>query len=323
MEQIDISPAHGQLIGKAMAQAFPGQTWTLLSQVGGGLSTSLIYKVAIDGKPYVARLSDPANPLNNLAREYDAMALAANQNLGPRLYHANPDTGIALMDFVESQPWRGGEANAAEMMRQMAHLIRTMHGGAAFQQDNPLTAKVEDLWRQMRSDLAEHPLVQRNMAQLRQLAPMLNDPADARPCHCDINPGNVLYDGQRLWLVDWAAAAQESFYFDLACCCNFFYQSPEAEAAFLRAYFERPLTPPEEAKYARMNTFVAIYYGLIFLFLSSHSGIALLSASAIDALPTQRQFWQRIGQGQESLSDPLSQQRLGFVYLQKAARALS
>ena len=36
------------------------------------------------------------------------------------------------------------------------------------------------------------------------------DKDDLRPCHCDIHPFNLLYDGNDFWLVDWAIAAQEN-----------------------------------------------------------------------------------------------------------------
>ena len=316
MHEIDIDPTQFRLIDDAVQTAFPDAQWTLLTPVGGGLSTSVLYKIAIGEGTYIVRFSDPAHPHNNLTREYDAMRLAAAQKLAPLLYHADIQTGVALMGFVESQPLHMTDANSSAVMDSMARLLRAMHQGAGFQKDMPLAAKVEIIFSQMQPDLAAAALVQQGMAQLRELAPLLCDPADGRPSHCDINPGNLLFDGHQLWLVDWAAAAQENFYFDLACCCNFFfYQSNDAEKAFLQTYFERRLTAQEEAKYAQMRTFVAIYYGMMFIYLSGMQGAPLLTQQAIDTLPSYGQFMVRVGQGQERLDNPIAQQRLGFVYL--------
>jgi thiamine kinase-like enzyme len=34
-------------------------------------------------------------------------------------------------------------------------------------------------------------------------------------CHSDPKPENILFDGQRVWLVDWHAAIVNDRYFDL------------------------------------------------------------------------------------------------------------
>jgi len=317
----NINPDQFQLIDTAVKSTFPAESWVHVETLGGGLSSSVLYKIKIGERTYVARLSDPADPKNNLSREFAAMNLAAEQNLAPSVYYADPQTGIALIDFIESQTLNAIRSDGSLFMDSLADLLRMVHQGPNFQRDIPLTDKVEYIFTYMRPDLAMVDLVQNGMTKMRKLAPLLSDPEDERPCHCDINPGNLLFDGVQLWLLDWEAATQENFYFDLACCCNFFFfqpaptQNSSSEKAFLEAYFKRPLTAQEEEKYARARTFVTIYYGIMFVHISGIQGASLLTQNEIDALPTYPQFMGQVAQGKEHLDNPTSQQRLGFVYL--------
>ncbi|MEM7126504.1 MAG: phosphotransferase [Chloroflexota bacterium] len=316
MQKSDLTSSQLQLIDCAIQTTFSHKEWVLLEELGGGLSTSILYKIGIDDYAYVVRLSDPSHPHNNLELEYMAMKLAATQALAPQLYYADPQTGIALMEFIRGSSLYASRADSSKLMPEIACMIRTLHQGPAFQNGIPITDKVEILFKQIRPDLAATTLMQHGMAQMHKLAPQLKAPDDKRPSHCDINPGNLLFDGSQLWLVDWALAAQENLYFDLACCSNFFfYQNKEREEAFLHAYFERPLTLLETEKYTRMRTFVNIFYGVMFVYLSGMHGAPLLDWEEIDLLPDYPQFLARIGQGQESMENPLTLQRLGFVYL--------
>ncbi len=318
-----IDTNHRGLIENAVQSIFPSSSWAIEGQLAGGLSTSTLYKLIIDDKRYVARLSDPEHLHNNLEREYGAMQIGADQALGPALHYAHAETGLAIMDFIESQPSRTDNESDFSFIVHMARLLRNLHHGQPFQKDISLVDKVEFIVSQLRPEFASAKLVQNGVATMRSLAPLLQNRDDERPCHCDINPGNVLFDGARLWLVDWASATQENFYFDLACCCSFYFPAHssnkrnEAEQAFLQHYFERPLTEEEKEKYARMSTFAAIFYGVMFVYLSSAQGTQILADTELESLPDYSQFMESLSEGKEDLSNPLSQQRLGFIYLKK------
>ncbi len=46
--------------------------------------------------------------------------------------------------------------------------------------------------------------------------------ADFVSSHNDLNPGNVLFQGDKAWLVDWESAFAADRYVDLAAIANFF-----------------------------------------------------------------------------------------------------
>jgi thiamine kinase-like enzyme len=58
--------------------------------------------------------------------------------------------------------------------------------------------------------------------------------------HNDLKPENTLFDGDRVWLVDWEAAFLNDRYHDLATVENFVVTNDAEEEAHLRAYFGEP-----------------------------------------------------------------------------------
>ena len=66
--------------------------------------------------------------------------------------------------------------------------------------------------------------------------------------HNDVNPRNIVHDGEHLWLVDWTAAAVCDRYLDLASIGNFLARDPANEAAMLEGYFGKPATDAQRAR---------------------------------------------------------------------------
>jgi len=83
--------------------------------------------------------------------------------------------------------------------------------------------------------------------------------------HNDLNPGNVIYDGTRLWLVDWEAAFLADRYVDLATVANWFTGDAAGEEALLTTYFGQPASPEERARFHLMRLVNHVFLGAMFL----------------------------------------------------------
>lgn len=313
------SSQHTTLITEAMQSAFADELWQIEEPLGGGLSSSTLYKISLGAKTIVARLSDPAGAGADLASEYGAMQMAGQAGLAPAVYYADAQKGIVLMAYIAAEPLFGIGLGSPEQVEKLAGFVRALHDGDVFPGREPIYHKTHQIITLLQPAWRDHPLVQQALQLRDTLIPQLNDPTDLRSSHTDINPNNLLYANNQFWLVDWEGASQQSLYFDLASCGNFFYySSPALETAFLTAYFQRPPTPSESEKYRLMRQFVAIFYGLIFLYISGLMGASLLSADELDTLPTYPDMMNRVGSGQESLGMAHTQHKLGFIYLQTA-----
>ncbi|MEZ4674898.1 MAG: phosphotransferase [Caldilineaceae bacterium] len=318
-EQVEMSAEHCDLIAAALQDAGLGERWSCVGKLGGGLSTATLYHIVANDRHYVARLTAPDDQHNQLVHEDAVMTTLNTLGIAPRLHYANAEQGIAITDFVASQPLFPWGDDRPPLLPLLADLVRTLHQGPALPRGDSIFDKAMTLAGWLPAAFQANDLVTAALGLLQELEPWVREPASLCPGHGDINPGNLLFDGTQLWLIDWAAAGQENRYFDLACCTNFFcFRSEAMETAFLTACFERTLTADETAVYAHMRVFCGIYYGLIFLYMSGLQGTPLLAADEIAALPDYAAFMMRIGGGQERLDNPTTQQRYGFIYLQRA-----
>jgi hypothetical protein len=124
--------------------------------------------------------------------------------------------------------------------------------------------------------------VNERLAEIREA--YLWDRAHSVSCHNDPVPANILYDGNRLWLIDWESACCNDPLVDIAIVSDHLARTPELEAALLRAWLGRT---PDEVLLARLEQVAALtrlYYAGVFF-----SASALVPRAAPDtglAAPT-------------------------------------
>ena len=309
---------HRERINQAVQQAF-NTSWEMVESLAGGLSTSNLYKISVGERDLVARVSEPDHVHNYLEREFTAMKAAAEQKIAPAVHFADPKLGVLLMDFVIDQSIYAFNLEDPQRFTELAQFIYKMHQLPTLPADQSIAEKLDGLFTLCIPEVQSNVLVQQCMALNDELAWLFAVEDDKRPCHCDINPTNILYDGNQLWLIDWASASQQSFYFDLACTCSFlFYRDEQTSDEFLQAYLQRTPTTDEADKFYRMRQFVRVYYGLIFVYLGTKNEPVLLSQTEVDELPSYPQFMQMLGEGKENLAFAKSRQKMGFIQLKTA-----
>ncbi len=85
-------------------------------------------------------------------------------------------------------------------------------------------------------------------------------------CHLDLNPSNLIYDGRKVWLVDWDTAAAGDRWVDLATLINMLLLPPENVAWMLERYALASGVPhPSAEVLAQARRLVYIGYGCAFL----------------------------------------------------------
>jgi hypothetical protein len=94
--------------------------------------------------------------------------------------------------------------------------------------------------------------------------------ADPTPAHNDLfKPDNMLFDGTRLWLVDWEAAFQNDRYADLAAAANMIVTDESQETLYLQEYFGNPPDSYQKARFYLMRQLAHMFYAMGFLTASS------------------------------------------------------
>ena len=128
--------------------------------------------------------------------------------------------------------------------------------------------------------------------------------------HNDLNPGNVLWDGARAWLVDWEVAALAHPFYDLAVLAMFLQLDDAAAHGLLAQQEQRPIDDGARAIFAALRRLAALLVGLIFA--SLVPDLRLLPASA----PTLSSCYAEMRAGTLDLQDPRGRGAFALALLQ-------
>ena len=139
-------------------------------------------------------------------------------------------------------------------------------------------------------------------------------PADERApvlSHNDVNPGNLVYAGEALLLVDWEHAGPNHPFYDLAAISVFLRMDEPTQQKLLAAYDGEPISilPP---RFAYCRRIVAMFCGVTFLQIArtgGHPGAA--DAETPGSTPSLGEFYQRMRDGSLSLDTAEGQWRFG------------
>ncbi|MFI5314611.1 MAG: phosphotransferase [Myxococcota bacterium] len=235
----------------AVRAALGGAQVTALRPAAGGASGALTYRVDAGSRSYLLRLETGLNALQN-PHHYPCMKAAADAGIAPPLRFADPQQGVALMDFVTQRPLQEYPGGPPALARDLGALIRRLQDETSFP-SHPISY-LELLDRMLSSVIGS-----------RVFAPGLLDPhragleriREAYPwngtalvsSHNDPNPRNILFDGTRLWLVDWETSCSNDALTDVAVVTHELAGTPELQDAILRSWLGRE---PDRATHARL-----------------------------------------------------------------------
>jgi aminoglycoside phosphotransferase (APT) family kinase protein len=139
------------------------------------------------------------------------------------------------------------------------------------------------------------------------------DPKNSVSSHNDPVPHNILFDGQRLWLIDWESAYRNDPLVDVAIALDNFAPSAELENVFLQAWLGRA---PDAALFVRLNetrALTRLYYAGVLLSASA-AALGRLAESDL-AAPTLAEFRRAFGGGEIKPGAAETKHMLGKMYL--------
>ncbi|WP_293372429.1 phosphotransferase [Phenylobacterium sp.] len=272
--------------------------------MSGGLSGAALWRIRVGGIAYVLRIERARDAFRDPIRGYGCMRIAAQAFLAPGVRYADPDEGVVIMDFIAPRsPALDYPEGGHALIVELARAVRLLHQTKAFP---PLVDFLDgmdallDLFRQreLLEPAATAELYERYTA-LR--AGYRTAPGDWVSSHNDLNPGNVLCDGARLWLIDWESAFLADRYVDLAGVANWFARDAEAEEALLATYFGAPPGPQERARFELMRQVNHLFYGVMFLNAVASEQPSVVLADRTLAGPSLASLREGLGAGVFSL----------------------
>ena len=255
------------------------------------------FRIVVRGSAYLLRINTRAG---DMTRHFACMQAAAEAGLAPRVRYASVEDRISITDFVEAVP-----LPAAEALRRVPAALRTLHALSAFPAApfnttctfllNKGPALDGFLQKFRAANILQERDLEELLAEYARLAAAYStlDP-DLAPSHNDLfKPDNILFDGNRLWLVDWEAAFQNDRYADLAVAANMLVTDEAEERFFLQEYFGAPPGSYQSARFHLMRQLAHIFYAMAFLSLGSAGKPVDWSEPVPSYGDFQRRFWAR------------------------------
>jgi aminoglycoside phosphotransferase (APT) family kinase protein len=244
------------------------------------------------------------------------MRIAAEAGIAPKILHLDETARVVVMDFIEPRPLQDYPGGLHGLARALGELLRRLQAAPAFPHFVDYPDIVGRLFAHVRrTGLFAPGLLDTHVEHLERVRQNYNEALEALvSSHNDAHPGNLLFDGQRLWLIDWESAYRNDPMVDLAILFDSFAFSPELEAVLATAWLART---PDEAFYSRLSTVRALtrlYYAGVFL----SSSAASQSGDSPDAnlsVPTLETFNQRVRNEAFRLSRRQMMHTLGKMYL--------
>lgn len=300
----------------ALAATFGRSPVTSLEPITLGASASS-YRIAVGGRPYLLRLEgERRNEVRDPHRSYVCMRVAAEAGIAPAVRHADPVAAVAITDYVPHRPMADFLRAAPDLVRDLGRLVARLQAIPAFPPvfDYPtMVGKLFDglleAGRFASGLLDPH---REGFERIRQAYSW--DSGALVSSHNDLSPANILFDGERLWFIDWETAYRNDPFVDVATLATFIAGSPELEEALLLSWLGRGADRTERARLALMRSLARLYYGCAASLNAAH----MLGTAAPEtdfAAPTGAEFVAAVEQGRLALGGPEAQRIVGKMFL--------
>ena len=293
---------------------FPAQPFGDVSEVKpltDGLSGDAVYAVETQAGGFVLRLFKRER--KHWEQGVIMQALAAERGVAPELVLVDKYRSATISSKVKGVPL--GFAAAQPDLRDavlasLAAQIRALHQTptAGLGPRQPLSMG-QQLW-QSQSQRPGFPAWALSLGdKLVLIEQQLATDTRLVFSHCDLNPGNGIWDGQQVWFVDWDGAGLAHPYLDTAVAANFLALSVSEGKSLLQAQEADALSAEQEATFVALRALAYLIYGCVFLSLAPDL-TAVTFAERTSTL-TLSQCFARLARGELNLQSPSGQAMVG------------
>lgn len=277
---------------------------TSITKIAAGLSGAGVYRVDANGELFVLKIATASEPFADWRRRLGIQQLAADAALAPRIVHVDASRRAVVSTFVVDRGFPlfyRDPATHDAAFAQLARLIRRVHELPPPPDVAPSDARtrVASLWVGLRNfpmpafvaDAIGHALA--------------GEPPPGREfvlSHNDVNPSNLVYDGEKIMLVDWDAAGVNDPFFDLAAASIFLRMDAATSARLLAAYDDAPVGDlPSRFVYNR-RIIGALFGALAMTFAQKSGHPGRTEPASLDDVRSLADFYQRLRSGAVSLA---------------------
>jgi len=256
--------ARREIARAAIAAAIGAGRIGAVLPLSGGVSGALLFSVHAGERRYALRIEGPAGPLRN-PHQYDSMRIAAAAGLAPAIHHLDERAGVVVMDLIAEQPLARFPGGAAALARSLGEMLRRLQALPRFAAFLDYPAIVGRIWAHVvRSGLFAPGVLDahtRKLADIRSTYAWRSEHTVSS--HNDLLPRNLLFDGHRLWLIDWESAYRNDPLVDVATALDNFAPSADLESELLRAWLGHDPDGELRQRLQQVRALTRLYYAAV------------------------------------------------------------
>jgi aminoglycoside phosphotransferase (APT) family kinase protein len=305
---------------------------TTITRIRAGMSGAGVYRVEHAGRVYVLKVAGESEPLERFRGKLEVLERAVRAGVAPRVVHSDEGRRAIVSEYVHDRMFGtmlAGEGTREAAIVLLGQTLRRVHEMPLPHGAEPTGALgfLNGLWSGVSVGGFALPGFVRDGVEgvLGETAPGLERALVMS--HNDVNPTNLVYDGERLLLLDWETAAPNDPYYDLATVSLFYRLAEPTCRRLLAAYDGAPAevavaTPSPLPPGFRYNQrLAAALCGTMFLNLARRAGHP--GATGQETLETTQplfEVYQRARAGALGLGSAEGQWAFGLALIQAGAQ---
>ena len=305
---------HREVVREALTAALGAAPVDAIEPVSAGISAGTILRVESRGRCYLLRVEGPRSPLR-YPHQYESMRIAAEAGIAPRVHYIDEANGVAVMDFVAERPLQSYPGGRVALAQALGALLHRLNGTPVFPSFIGYPEIVARLFAHVRrTGLFATGVLDRHAEYLEHIRTEYDwDAGRSVSCHNDLYARNILFDSNRLWLVDWESAYPNDPLIDVAILLDNVATSPEQKNALLGAWLGCPADDALQARLAQARALSRLYYAGVLL--SRSAGYPRSAPDADLSAPTRTEFEAAIHEGKYERGMPETVHVMGKMYL--------
>jgi aminoglycoside phosphotransferase (APT) family kinase protein len=308
-----LSDAQRETVHSALLAAFDGAP-VGIAPIAGGASSASTFRLKVRSRRYLLRVEGQPSPLRN-PHQYACMRIAAEAGIAPGIHYVDEVARVAVIDFIEQQPLKAYPGGQRTLAPALGDLLSRVQATPVF----PYYVNYPDIVARLfahvrRTGLFADGLLDAHVERLQLLHETYDRGSTGLvSSHNDPIPSNILFDGERLWLIDWESAYCNDPLVDVAIMLDNLARTPELESLFLQSWLGRA---PDQALHARLQLIRALtrlYYAGVLL--SASAAAAWTKPDTGLLAPTLPELQQAVHEGRLKPGAPETKHILGKMFL--------
>ncbi len=287
---------------------------TTITKIAGGLSGAGVYRVEAGGQAYVLKISGD-DPLADWRRKVAVLQRAAGAGVAAPVIHVDEERRAVVSAFATDRSIAallGNPQTRDDAIALLGHTLRRVHdlptADAAVRDARDLLARIDVHLTGFAVPSFVREAIRTMLAE--------QAPPSGRSdvlSHNDVNPSNLVFDGERVLLLDWDTAGINDAFYDLAAVALFLRLDEGACLKLLAAHDGEPVSALP-ARFTYDRRLVATACGAIFLELARATGHPGDTSEAARSLA---EVYQAMRTGAVDLTGPDGRWQLGLALIKE------